>query len=443
MITLLGRLHPQGLGVIARTSVMRYKKTDTPIDQIGRELGVEYVLEGSARREGNRVRVAADLVQVQDQVQLWGDVFEREMAGILALQNDVAREVAKALALELLPSEQARLVTARPVNPEAHDAYLRSSFHWMKATPGDLDIAEKYVNLALEKDPAYAPAWAGRAWVWAVRGQMGYAPPEEAGPKARAAALKAIELDENLALAHEALGGIRTWLDWDWEGAWASWRRAIELNPNAATARALYAHFLMIMGHGDEALEHSRRAVELDPFNPLFHGWYAYVLYVHRRYEEAIAAGREALRLQPEFPIATSVLWLVMHEVEGMEKESFAFARSMARVLFDDTRIDTALDEGYARGGYAEGMKRAAEALIARLPEVFCKPYDIATFYALAGEKDRALEWLEKAFVGRDQELPYLGCNPCFDDLRPDPQFQELLRKMKLPATTPGGARQP
>jgi tetratricopeptide (TPR) repeat protein len=189
----------------------------------------------------------------------------------------------------------------------------------------------------------------------------------------------------------------------------------------------------MIMGHGDEALEHSQRAVELDPFNPLFHGWYAYVLYVHRRYEEAIVAGREALRLQPEFPIATSVLWLVMHEVEGMEEASFAFARSMARVIFDDARIDTALDEGYARGGYAEGMKRTAEALIGRLPGVFCKPYDIATFYALAGEKDRALEWLEKAFVGRDQELPYLRCNPCFDDLRPDPRFRELLRKMNLP----------
>jgi serine/threonine protein kinase/Tfp pilus assembly protein PilF len=433
MITLLGRLHPQSLGVIARTSVMRYKKSDTPIDQIGRELSVDYVLEGSARREGSRVRVAADLIQVRDQTQLWGDVFEREMAGILALQNDVAREVAKALALELLPSEQARLAQARPVIPEAHDAYLRGSFHWMKMTPGDLDIAEKYFDLVLEKDPAYAPGYAGRAWVWAVRNQFGYAAPEEAGPKAKAAALRAIGLDENLAGAHEVLAAIRTWIDWDWDGAEESWRRAIELNPNVATAQALYAHFLMIMGHGDDALEHSKRAVELDPFNPLFHGWYAFVLYGQRRYDEAIAAGREALRIQPDFPVATNPLWLATHEVEGMEREAFEVAQSYARIVYDDTRIDTALDEGYARAGYAEAMRRAAEALIARLPEVFCLPFDIANFYAAAGEKDKAVEWLEKGFELRDPVMPYIGCYPCYDDLRPDPRFQDLLRKIRLP----------
>jgi TolB-like protein/Tfp pilus assembly protein PilF len=432
MITLLGRLHPQGLGVIARTSVMRYKKADAPIDQIGRELGVEYVLEGSARREGSRVRVSADLIQVRDQVQLWGEVFEREMSGILALQNDVAENVAKALALKLLPSEQARLAKARPVNPEAHEAYLRGSFHWMKMTPGDLDIAEKYLDLALEKDPSYAPAYAGRAFVWGIRNQFGYAPPEEAGPKAKAAALKAIELDENLAGAHEILAGIRTWIDWDWEGAWGAFRRTLELNPNVATAHAMYAHFLMIMEHAEEALEHSKRAVELDPFNPLFHGWYAFVLYMQRRYEEAIAAAREALLIQPGFPVATNVLWLAMHEVEGMEKEAFEVAKSYARVVYDDTRIDTALDEGYARGGYAEAMKRAAEALIARLPEVFCLPFDIATFYAVAGEKDKAVEWLEKGLEVHDPVLPYLAY-PCFDDIRPDPRFQDLVRRVGLP----------
>jgi tetratricopeptide (TPR) repeat protein len=302
----------------------------------------------------------------------------------------------------------------------------------MKMTPGDLDIAEKYLDLALEKDPSYAPAYAGRAFVWGIRNQFGYAPPEEAGPKAKAAALKAIELDENLAGAHEILAGIRTWIDWDWEGAWGAFRRTLELNPNVATAHAMYAHFLMIMEHAEEALEHSKRAVELDPFNPLFHGWYAFVLYMQRRYEEAIAAAREALLIQPGFPVATNVLWLAMHEVEGMEKEAFEVAKSYARVVYDDTRIDTALDEGYARGGYAEAMKRAAEALIARLPEVFCLPFDIATFYAVAGEKDKAVEWLEKGLEVHDPVLPYLAY-PCFDDIRPDPRFQDLVRRVGLP----------
>jgi serine/threonine-protein kinase len=432
MIAQLGRLHPESLSVIARSSVLRYKKTNTPIDQVGRELNVGYVLEGSVQREGTRVRITAELIKVRDQSQLWSDSIEREMSGILALQNEVSQKVAGALALKLLPAEQARLANAPRVNPEAHEAYLRGSFHWMKATPGDLDIAEKYFDLSLEKDPSYAPAYAGRAWVWIVRNQFGLAPPKEAGPKAKAAALRAIELDENLAGAHEALASVRTWIDWDWDGARETWRRSLELNPNVANAQAMYAHFLMIMGHGEDALIHSERAVVLDPFNPLVHCFHAFVLYSQRRYDEAIAAAREALRFQPDFPIAMNALWWIMHEKKGMEKEVIAAAKVFARVVYNDPRIETALDEGYAQGGYAEAMKRAAEALIARLPEVFCLPSDIATCYALAGEKDKALDWLEKGFEVRDPMLPYLGY-PCFDIIRPDPRFQDLVRRVGLP----------
>jgi TolB-like protein/Tfp pilus assembly protein PilF len=433
MITLLGRLHPQSLGVIARTSVMRYKKTDTPIDQIGRELGVEYVLEGSARREGSRVRVSAELIQVRDQTQLWGDAFEREMAGILALQNDVAREVAKALALKLLPSEQASMATARPVNPEVHEAYLKGSFHWMKCTPGDLDIAKNYFDLALKKDPSYAPAYAGRAWVWLYRNQMGLTPPEEAGPNAKAAALRAIELDEYLAGAHEVLAEVKWLIDWDWDGARESFLRAIELNPNVATAQAMYAHFLLIMGHGQEALAHSKQSIDLDPFNPLLLGWYSFVLYAQRRYEETIAAARKALSFQPDFVMGTNGLLLAMHELEGMEKEAFEAAKALVKAMYNDPRVDAALDEGYARGGYTEAMKSVAEALVARLPEAFALPCDIASWYALAGEKEKAIEWLEKGLDPHDPVLPYIGCYRCFDDLHPDPRFQDLLRKMNLP----------
>jgi TolB-like protein len=432
MITLLGRLHPQSLGVIARTSVMRYKKTVTPIDQIGRELGVEYVLEGSARREGNRVRVSADLIQVRDQTQLWGDIFEREMAGILALQNDVANEVAKALALKLLPSEQAALAKARPVNTEAHEAYLRGSFHWMKTTPVDLDIAEKYFDLALEKDPSYAQAYVGRAWVWFVRNQFGLASHEEAGSKAKAAALRAIELDDSMAGAHEALAMARWLIDWDWDDALGAFRRAIELNPNVATAQAMYAHLLQILGYGEEALIHSERAVMLDPFNPLVHGWYAQLLWMQRRCDEAITSAREAQRFQEDHALATGTLWYA-YDTKGMEKEAFDAAKACVRVMYNDPRIDAALEEGYARGGYAEAMKRGGEALIARIPEGFALPSDTAIFYALARDKDKAVDWLGKGLDHPDPMMPYIGVLPFFDDLHPDPRFQALLRKMNLP----------
>jgi len=432
MITLLGRLHPESLGVIARTSVMRYKKTDTPIDQIGRELGVDYVLEGSARREGSRVRVSADLIQVRDQTQLWGDAFEREMAGILALQNDVAREVAKALALKLLPSEQARLAQARPVNAEAHEAYLRGWFHWMKTTPGDLDLAEKFFGQALQKEPSYAPAYVGRGWVWVVRNQFGLVTPGEAGPKARAAALRAIELDESLAGAHETLALVRWLMDWDWDGAWESFRRALELNPNVATARAMYAHFLAIMGHNEEALDQGKRSVQLDPLNPLIHGWFAVLLWMQRRYDEALAVAREAQRLEPDHPIVTAALWNA-YDRKGKWKEAFEAVEANVRVGYNDPRVDAALDEGYARGGYAEAMRRGAEALVVRFHEGLALASDTANFYALAGDKDKAIEWLEKGLEARDPVMPYLGMFPSLDDLLPDPRFQELLQKMKLP----------
>jgi TolB-like protein len=433
IIAQLGRLHPESLSVIARSSVLRYKKANTPIDQVGRELNVGYVLEGSVQREGTRVRITAELIKVQGQSQLWSDSMEREMSRILALQSEVSQKVAGALALKLLPGEQARLANAPTVNPEAYEAYLKGSYQWMKfVTPGDLDTAEKYFDLALENDTNYAAAYGGIAWVWLVRNQWGWCPPEEAGPKAKAAALRAIELDENSASAHEALASVRASIDWDWDGAWESYRRSLELNPNVASAQAWYANFLISMGHRDEALIHSERAIVLDPFNPLVQSIYAVVLYDWRRYDEAIAAVRQAQRIQPDYPVASNVLWLIMHEKKGMEREALGAAKAFARVTYNDPRIEAALDEGYAQGGYAEAMRRGAEALIGRLPKTFCLPSDIAMFCIMAGEKNMALDWLEKGLEIHDPALPCLG-DPCYDDIRPDPRFQALLGRMKLP----------
>jgi serine/threonine-protein kinase len=431
MITQLGRLHPDGLSVIARSSVMRYKGGDTPVDQIGRELNVAYVLEGSARREADRVRITAELIHVDDQTQLWADSYERELAGILAVQSEVAREVASALALELLPDEQARLTTVRTVDPEAYDAYLKGSYHWKKLTPEDLDTGQRYFELALEKDPSYAAAYAGLAWVWSCRQQVGITPPEEAGPKVKATALQAIALDDSSADAHEALALFRTWTDWDWAGAEVEWQRALEIDPNNANAHAYYAHFLAITGSIDEGVQHGERAIELDPFNALFHGLYAMVLYFDRRYDDAIAAANAAMTIQPEERIAKSALWRSLY-AKGMLDEFLAGQRE--NIARDPERV-TAFEQGLAEAGFKGAQRAIADIWAAR----YGSPGGIGaraigSHYLLAGDNARALDWLEQAHEDRDPNLPYISCNPLFDPVRSDQRFQDLLRRMNLPA---------
>jgi TolB-like protein/Tfp pilus assembly protein PilF len=442
MIAQLGRLHPETLSVIARTSVMRYKDGTTPVDRIGRELKVDYVLEGSARREGSRVRISAELIHTGDQTQLWSDVFEREMSGILALQNEVARKVADSLALELLPSERARLAQARAVDPEVHDAYLRGSVHLINIAPGELDIAERYFDAALEKNPAYAPAHAGRARAWSIRGALGLASLEESGPKVRAAALKAIALDEGLSAAHEALAWVRWMLEWDWRGARESFLRAIELNPNDGFAQANYGWLLLTLGHREEGLARIERAVALDPFNPLSHAWHAAFLSFLWRNDEAIATAREALRLQADHPIALGALWSAYGQ-KGMEREALEAAKKTVGVYWDDPKVQAALEEGFARGGYAGAMRALADAVVLLPPSAPFVPADVANYYAMAGEKEKAIDWLEKAYEARNYMMVYTGCDPVYRDLHPDPRFQALLRKMNLPLQPLPGTLRP
>jgi serine/threonine-protein kinase len=439
MITELGRLHPGGLSVIARSSVMRYKGGDTPVDQIGRELDVEYVLEGSARREKDRIRITAELIHVGDQTQLWADSYERELEGILVVQSQVARQVAEALALELLPAELVRMASSRSVNPEAHDAYLKGLHHLEMLTPSNLDIAQRYFELALEKDPSSAQAYEGLAGVWSYRQQLGGVAPSEGGPKAKAAALQAVSLDDDRAGAHAALATVLTWTDWDWAGAEVEWRRALELDPNDANAHAFFAHFLAIAGRSREAVPHGERALELDPFNAKLHGLYAQTLYMARRFDDALAAARGALSLQPDQRIARGALQLA-YIAKGMRDEQLAHQRQ--RIADDPERV-AAFERGLAEDGYEGAQRAIAELLASRFEEsggvpnagvtqVYL-PKHVALRYLDAGDYARAIDWLEKAFDIRDPNLPYVAAQPVWDPLRSDPRFQDLLKRMNLP----------
>ncbi len=417
--------------VIARTSVMGFRDSNTAIREIGKQLGVEVVLEGSVRRSGDTVRATMQLIDATTEDHLWANSFERNLTDILALQSDVARAVAEEVQLALTPEEEARLAVVRVVNPEAHEAYLIGSYNWKKLTPEGIDTAERYFELALEKDPSYAPAYEGLAFVWGCRQQMGITPPQEAGPKAKAAALQAIALDDESAGAHEALAGVRTWTDWDWAGAELEWQRALELNPNAANTQAYYAHFLAITGRTDEALPHSERALELDPVNALFHALYAAVLSFNRRYDEAVAAANTALAMQPDNPVALNILWLAASK-SGRHTEAVAAAKTCLKVLYADHEVEAALEKGWAKGGYTEAMGRAAAALEERFRRSFVSPFDVAFLYTEAHEHGKALDWLERAFEIRDPNLPYIDMYD-FDPLRSDPRFQDLLRRMNLP----------
>ena len=429
LITQLGRLHPAGLEVIARTSVMRYKKGETPIEQIGRDLRLDYILRGTAGLEAaGRVRIAATLIKVADQAQLWTEQYERELAGILVLQSDVARKVAGALALKLLPAEQARLASTRTVIPEAYDACKKGDYYRNALVRESLERAENYYNLALQKDPAYAAAWAGIARVWNTRGQLGMAPVSEATAKGKAAAYKALQLDDSTVEPHQALAGILTWTDWDWPAAGREWRRTLELDPGNAGAMSSYSHFLMHMGRQDEAMKQIERALELDPFNVQFHGFYAQDLLYLRRYDDAVATARKTLSMQPNMPIALTAL-ITAFWAQGLYEDALAAERA---TWAGDPELTRVLEEGYAQGGYTGALARLADTLTGR----FGKPggvqtYHLANLYLHAGDRDRAFEWLEKAYAERNRNMPYVALH--FESLRSDPRYQDLVRRMGLP----------
>jgi serine/threonine protein kinase/TolB-like protein/cytochrome c-type biogenesis protein CcmH/NrfG len=429
LITRLGRLHPESLGVIGRASVLRYKRSETPIDQIGRELDVEYVLEGSAQREANRVRINAELIQVRDQTQLWTETYEREWAGIFALQSDIAKQVAGALALKLLPSEQAGLANVRTVNPDAYDAYLKGKYHTSFLTKNNLDIAELYYNMAIEMDPDYAAAWAGIARVWYIRQQMGILRPSEAAAKAKEATLKALALDDTEWEAHRALASFLTWSAWDWAAAEKEFDRMIQLNPNDAEPLAGYSHFLMHMGRPDEAMVWVGRALKLDPFNAKVQSFYAWDLLYVRRYDEAVAVAREALGIQADAPVARTALAGALFK-KGMFDEALALEKERWAA---DPELMEALEQGSVEAGFAGAEKRLADVLATRYGEKGgVSAYHLANLYVHAGSIDRALDWLEKAYEEHDPNMPYIG-NPVFDSLRSEPRFQALVRKMGLP----------
>lgn len=427
LITDLGQI--RALLVVSRQSVVRYKGSNRPLPEIARELGVDGVVEGAVQRSGGRVRVTAQLIYGKTDRHVWAQHYDLDARDLLKVQGEVAQDVAREIKATLTPDEASRLARTPRVNPEAYEAYLKGKFHWYRVSSGHYDRALSYFQLALDKDPSYAPAHLGVAMVWMMRGDAGFMPPVEAFPKARAAVLKALELDETLAEGRTYFAEVSLF-DRDWQAAEREFRRAIELNPNSADAHFMYADFLISMKRSKEWAPEMQRVQELDPLNPFFQCFYGWHLVYLKRYDEAITIMRKAVAAEPGFSSAHMGLWGAFYK-KGMYEEALAEADKFYTAL-NDREVQDALRRGKVEGGYRRAMHNGAEVLARRARQNYVPGVRIARLYAHAGEGDQAIGWLQKANERREPVLIHLNVAWDWDALRDDARFRGLVRQVGL-----------
>jgi tetratricopeptide (TPR) repeat protein len=435
MIAQLGRLQPARLGVIARTSAMRYRATDKRVDQIGQELGVDYVLEGGVRRASGRMRVNARLIQVSDQAQVWSESYERALADVLEVQGAMARAIAGEIHLRLSPEEQASLGTRRPVHPEAYLLYLEGRYHLNKRSEEGLRRGLERFQQALRAAPQDALAQAGLADAYLLLGAGDYAvlPPREAMPQAKAAAQRALQLDGRRAEPHTTLAFIAFTYEWDWAGAEAAFRRALELDPNYATAHHWYALYLKSLGRADEALAEARRALDLDPLSLIIGADRAWSLYHLRRYPEAVAQCERVLALDPGFAVARWNLGQALVQ-QGQAQQAVVELQQVVRLAGPSPVYRASLAEAQAAAGRRQEAARILEELQAQARVRYVSPADLARVHLALGQRDQAFALLEKAVAERSDFLVNLKVDPRLDPLRADPRFAALLSRLGLAA---------
>ena len=431
-ITDLGQLSPEKLGVIARTSAMAYKHTNKTIVQIGQELGVDYALEGSVRRDGTKARISAQLIRVKDQTHLWAQNYDRELKDLLEVQNELGKAIAQQVRLELTPAQQVALTKTRTVDPEAYDLYFKGLYNWNLITPTGFKAAAGYFQRAINKDPNYAPAYAGLVDCYAMLPMIGDAPPRESFPAAEAASAKALQLDDSLAEAHESASRIKFFYEWDWLGAEKEALRAISLDGNLAGAHLRYAHLLSNLGRHKKALAEGQRAIELDPLNLITSALVGMVLYQARQYDASLEHLNRTLQMNPNFWVTHFQLGKA-YEQKGRYQEAIAeFTR--ARDLSEGNSEAAAMvGHAYALAGNKPEAQKVLKELEERSLHTFVPPCNIALVYAALGQNDEAMQWLQKGYEARDIHMIFLKVDARWDSLRANPHFQDLLRRMNFP----------
>jgi len=419
------------LRVISRTSAMHFKGTREALPEIGHELNADAIVEGSVTRSENRVRITAQLIDTRTDRHLWAKAYERESKDVLFLQDELARDIAAEIRIQLKPEERTRLTQARPVNPEAHESCLKGRYFYDKmSVPGFTEALNHYRH-AIAVDPSYAPAYVGLAASYKELGTWGARPPQEVFPQAMEAVEKALDLDSNLGDAHAVRGHIHFFWDWDWKGAEQEYRRAFELGSPSTDTRIQYAVFLSAIGRNYEAIAVMRGARALDPVSPPSNGLLGTVFYWAHRFDEAIAQFQETLALYPDYSFDHFFLGRC-YERKGM------FAEAMEEYLKGKALYGAATDElktfrlAFAKSGRQGFLREDIKTALASSKSHYVDPYSIAELYARLDEKDQAFQWLEKAYQGRSHNMALIKTEPMLDSLHSDPRFQDLLNRMNL-----------
>ena len=418
------------LRVISRTSVEQYRNQTKPIPEIAKELGVNYIVEGSGQKYENTLRLRVQLIKAGKERHLWGKSYQQDLPEVSAyfdIQSQIALEIATELNATITPQEKQLIEKLPTNNSEAYDAYLKGQFYSHKITPNDMDIAMQYFELAKKLDPEFALAYVGIGSVWLGRQVIGAAVPEEAGPKVLTSFMKALELDSTIAEVHYTLAIMNTFGAWDWKSAESEYKKSIAINPNYADTRALYSHLLNFLGRPNEAMEQIELALKLDPQNPSILVTYSHdLLFVHK-YDDAVTVSRELFDKNPTMFVALDPLFQALH-LTGRYKEAFEVMKNCYTNMYKD--FDHVFDQ-YDKLGYEGTLSLEGDTLLSQSRTKYIVPLDIAYFYIFAGNKGKALECLEQAYELHDPNLPYIT-RPTYESLRDEPRFQDLLRKLNL-----------
>jgi TolB-like protein/DNA-binding winged helix-turn-helix (wHTH) protein/Flp pilus assembly protein TadD len=429
LISDLGQI--SALRVISRTSVMAYKRARKPLPQIARELDVDAVVEGTVLRSGDQVRITAQLIEASSDKHLWSHSYEGQLRDTLALQNQVAQAIADQIRINLNSQERAALKNVRVANPQAYESYLKGRYFWNKRTADGLKVALAYFNQAIDEDQKYAPSYSGLADTYALLGDWQYAvmTPKEALPKAKAAAIKALELDSALGEAHNSLAFCLDGFDWDFLSAGKEFRRAIELNPGYATAHHWYAWHLSLSGQYAEAIAEMRKAENMDPLSLIIKTDLAELLLLSHSYDESIRQSRKTIEMDPNFPLAHNQLGQAYLQKRMLDDAISELQKAVQLSAGSPTCLAN-LARAYAASGKKSEAVKLLSDLKKRSDPGYSHASEIAVIYAALGDKNQAMAWLEKGYEERFN--PGVLLRPGFDPLRSDPSFQELMHRIGL-----------